>query len=1047
MKKFAKILGWAIVAILVISVGGPLIAIAIIDPEYVKAEIETRALAKTGRTLRIGGDVELSAYPWLGAKVNDVTIGNAPGFGETPFARIAKANVQVKLLPLLDKRVEMDTVVVDGFELNIQRKADGSTNFDDLTALATNADAGSGGDAAAGALALGGLELQGGTITWRDALASQDVAISALALRTGALDLENPVIPVAASFLVDSQRPGIKGAVALSATFSQTDAKTTWLAQGAKLDLDASGAALQGGTVKGTLSANISYDQAKGDVILGQLKLVAPELAHGKNAGGIDANIGELAYRGANQSVEFSQLDISATNVKTPSATGSFKVTASSARYLLDGSDLSAATVYIDSPDLKAQGFAGALKATIGALTMTPSTGQVRSKGLDLNVANFSLNGMTGTLAAKGDAQFDPSTRKLQVDNLNATANLKGGALGKGKLPVKLSGTALFDLTKGVGAIPGLAFEATNFDVDDTRGSLKAAGDLAIQLAGPRLKFKKLTLSANLAGRAVRGGKARLTLTSAVDANLGSKVFSLTGMEANVSELSMLGVRGSLRLSGNATGNSARNVWTAKGLRVTADLVGKDLPGGKLKGVLTATAVLDSGKQKLTVSKFGAKTLGISAKGNVAVTGLGSSPVFRGDVSVGRFSPRKLMARLNITAPKLKDRNTLSNASFGATFSGTTKRIRLKPLLLKLDDTTLRGEFSADGFPRPRYRFNLAANGIDADRYMAAKARKGKSTRGSSAATPGAAAAAATTLPPATLRSLNLNGRLSVGRLKIANLRLAKVSLTAKGKDGLIRLSPVSARLYRGTYAGNITLDARGKVPALRVDEKLNNIDIDRFLTDLNGEAPLGGRVTLAAKLTTTGDNGRALVRGLNGNIDFNVQNGIAQGPTWNKYRNKIRNGLGQLALGGVQCNLSGVLASPTTRFNQLIGTATVKNGVVQIPQRQMIKIRAQAQKLDIDAFGSIDLPKERVDLRTQLKVYEKCQVLGQKIRFDLSKIKIPVRIVGPLSKPETQVDQSVVSRAIEKVVAGFAGKLIQREAEKFIGGNAGKLLKGLLGN
>ena len=129
------------------------------------------------------------------------------------------------------------------------------------------------------------------------------------------------------------------------------------------------------------------------------------------------------------------------------------------------------------------------------------------------------------------------------------------------------------------------------------------------------------------------------------------------------------------------------------------------------------------------------------------------------------------------------------------------------------------------------------------------------------------------------------------------------------------------------------------------------------------------------------------------------------------------------------------------------IECADVVNGVVEIPKSRMIQIRAQAQKLDVDAYGAINLPRQSIDMRADLKVYEKCQVLGQGIRVALSKIKLPVRIVGPLKKPETQLDQRAVSRAMEKVVGNLAQRFIQREAEKLIGGNAGKLLKGILGN
>ena len=107
-------------------------ATLLINPNDYKGEIASQVKQQTGRELKIEGDISLSFFPWLGLELGRMELGNARGFGPEPFARIDTADAKVKILPLLSARVEMATIVLHGLELNLNRRADGTTNWDDL---------------------------------------------------------------------------------------------------------------------------------------------------------------------------------------------------------------------------------------------------------------------------------------------------------------------------------------------------------------------------------------------------------------------------------------------------------------------------------------------------------------------------------------------------------------------------------------------------------------------------------------------------------------------------------------------------------------------------------------------------------------------------------------------------------------------------------------------------------------------------------------------------------------------------------------------------
>ena len=105
MKKAIKwgaiIVGGLIVVIILIL----LIAPAFIDINKYKPEIEKLVAESTGCTLTLGGDLDLSLFPWAGISISDVRMGNPKGFKEKDLVSVKNFEVRVKFLPLLSKEV------------------------------------------------------------------------------------------------------------------------------------------------------------------------------------------------------------------------------------------------------------------------------------------------------------------------------------------------------------------------------------------------------------------------------------------------------------------------------------------------------------------------------------------------------------------------------------------------------------------------------------------------------------------------------------------------------------------------------------------------------------------------------------------------------------------------------------------------------------------------------------------------------------------------------------------------------------------------------
>ena len=222
MKIITRLfLGLAVLAILL--VGGIFLALNLIDPNDYKEKIQSLALEKTGRELSIDGDIGLSYFPWAGLSLGSMAMANPEGFGDSPFVQIDSAQVKVKLLPLLKKSVEVNTVELKGLNLDLQRAADGTTNWDDLIAensadTEVEAEAESQSDSSSGDaeglqdLVIGSIVISDAQIKWQDAQNNTDALLTSFNLSSDTIELAKP-FSMTTDFIVESTSMGVSAQI------------------------------------------------------------------------------------------------------------------------------------------------------------------------------------------------------------------------------------------------------------------------------------------------------------------------------------------------------------------------------------------------------------------------------------------------------------------------------------------------------------------------------------------------------------------------------------------------------------------------------------------------------------------------------------------------------------------------------------------------------------------------------------------------------------------------------------------------------------------
>ena len=198
----------AVVAgVVVLAAAGIAVFVATFDPNSRKPQIIAAVQAATGRELTIGGQIGLSLSLQPTLEMSDISLGNPPGFSRPQMVSLQKLQLQVALVPLLSRQIRITRLVLQQPDILLETNANGQSNW--IFAATGPVDAGvpasspssrllaflpsglsPGGTTAPRDIALSGVQLEGGTLAFRDAkgrtttldlktLAAQQVASNA----------------------------------------------------------------------------------------------------------------------------------------------------------------------------------------------------------------------------------------------------------------------------------------------------------------------------------------------------------------------------------------------------------------------------------------------------------------------------------------------------------------------------------------------------------------------------------------------------------------------------------------------------------------------------------------------------------------------------------------------------------------------------------------------------------------------------------------------------------------------------------------------------
>lgn len=409
------------------------------------------------------------------------------------------------------------------------------------------------------------------------------------------------------------------------------------------------------------------------------------------------------------------------------------------------------------------------------------------------------------------------------------------------------------------------------------------------------------------------------------------------------------------------------------------------------------------------------------------------SATYQGSLQTNEFSPRELLAALDIDIPALQDANTLQTASLVAQFSGSTTQAAMQDLTLKLDSTTATGELAVNDFAGIDVAGQLVIDRVNVDSYMPQEADGSSSDDASSSE--GEGDVNDVEIPVAVLRQFTAKLGLDIGWLQVADMTFTDITTQLDAKDGLVWLKPLKFQSYQGQFDGYARIDARRDEPTYEMQSRLDHFAAAEMQQAVLEQTYMSGIVFLDGQLNTRGRTVGEMRRNLRGKVSPKVNDGAVLGLNLAKYMRQIKT----LFTGGDwQQNL---MAAATAEDSQTDFSAITVDCLIDAGVARCDNLDARTPGLRIGGLGKIDLFAETLDYTVNLSVVETSQGQGGEDLDELKGVTIPVRCKGSWAEPTCLPDLEDVLK--EKAKDELQDRITE-ELDERLGEEGREFLEGL---
>ncbi|HIQ07858.1 MAG TPA: AsmA family protein, partial [Thiotrichaceae bacterium] len=308
----------------------------------------------------------------------------------------------------------------------------------------------------------------------------------------------------------------------------------------------------------------------------------------------------------------------------------------------------------------------------------------------------------------------------------------------------------------------------------------------------------------------------------------------------------------------------------------------------------------------------------------------------------------------------------------------------------------------------PLYKSELTIDKLNLDDYLGPKGGSTQASVSSSMSTSATVQAIDSSLfPIAALRALRLKGGVKIGALFFNELSFSHIVAKVNADNGVIKLDPLQANLYKGVYKGNLTLNVQGSTPQISMHHAVDHLRSEGLLFDLFEDRYLSGQANLVTDLTARGDSVDALLASLSGTTQLNFKNGTIRD---SQFAEKVFLAVNAFEKESIQDG------QKVVKFTDLSGTWQVKKGVFSTENLSLL-----SPYFSIEGQGEANIGSQTLDMLMRI---------GPKNKGEGKRLYAPLRIKGPFTDLRFSLDMKDLLKTLAQQDIEEAKRKLKEKAE-----------------
>jgi len=480
------------------------------------------------------------------------------------------------------------------------------------------------------------------------------------------------------------------------------------------------------------------------------------------------------------------------------------------------------------------------------------------------------------------------------------------------------------------------------------------------------------------------------------------------------------GIGGHLEIRSTITMTEDATQISVEGLNVSGTLRGITEESTEFNFDSRALQI-NTTEQRVSLGEMDISVLGMSMSADIEPFSYAGAVQPKAELRVAEFSLKELMRALNIDPPVTADPNALNRVSFNAKAVVGENDISLQAMTLELDDSTMVGSLSVPMSEGGTLRFDLNVDAINLDGYMA------PTEEGIGAAE--TADSGDIEIPVDMIRTLNASGSFKIDRALLSGMEFTNLQLGLNSANGRLRLYPLSAELYDGTYNGDVQIDAATDIPSISVNEKISGVNLASLARSMFDQDNITGLINGSFVLSGRGQSLNEIRQDLDGNMAFELVDGAWEGTdVWHELR---------AARAMFRQEPAPEPRLPArTEFTTVRASGTVTDGIFENND-----LLAELPFLQLTGSGIVDLPAAQINYSVQARVLERPEfaaTVSAEELADFTAASIPLKITGPLSAPNIQPDiEALLRQQVDKAIEDKKEEMKNRLFERLLKGDA----------